>query len=31
MLMKDKLSLVAGVANHRSIAWAIAKALEAMG
>ena len=31
MLMKDKLSLVAGVANHRSIAWAIARALDREG
>jgi enoyl-[acyl-carrier protein] reductase I len=31
MLMKDKLSLVAGVANHRSIAWAIAQALDREG
>ena len=31
MLMKDKLSLVAGVANHRSIAWAIARTLDREG
>ena len=31
MVMKDKLSLVAGVANHRSIAWAIARALDREG
>ena len=31
MLMKDKAGLVAGVANHRSIAWAIAQALDREG
>ena len=31
MLMRDKLCLVTGVANHRSIAWAIAKALDREG
>jgi len=31
MLMKDKISLVTGVANHRSIAWAIARALDREG
>ena len=31
MLMKDKISLVAGVANHRSIAWSIARALDREG
>lgn len=31
MLMQDKLAYVAGVANHRSIAWAIAKALDREG
>ena len=31
MLMKDRLGLVAGVANHRSIAWAIAQALDREG
>ena len=31
MLMKDRAGLVAGVANHRSIAWAIAQALDREG
>ncbi len=31
MLMQDKFCLVTGVANHRSIAWAIAKALDREG
>jgi len=31
MLMKDKTGFVAGVANHRSIAWAVAKALDREG
>lgn len=31
MLMKGKLGLVAGVANHRSIAWSIAQALDREG
>ena len=31
MIMKDKLGLVTGVANHRSIAWSIAKALDREG
>lgn len=31
MLMQDKFSLVTGVANHRSIAWAIAQALDREG
>ena len=31
MLMQDKFSLVTGVANHRSIAWAIARALDREG
>lgn len=31
MLMKDRISLVTGVANHRSIAWAIARALDREG
>ena len=31
MLMQDKFALVTGVANHRSIAWAIARALDREG
>jgi len=31
MLMQDKFGLVTGVANHRSIAWAIAQALDREG
>lgn len=31
MLMQEKTGFVAGVANHRSIAWAIARALDAAG
>ena len=31
MLMQDKFGYVTGVANHRSIAWAIAKALDREG
>ncbi len=31
MLMQDKLAYVTGVANHRSIAWAIARALDREG
>ena len=31
MLMQGKAGLVAGIANHRSIAWAIAKALDREG
>ena len=31
MLMKDNTAFVAGVANHRSIAWAIARALDREG
>lgn len=31
MLMKDRFGLVTGVANHRSIAWAIARALDREG
>lgn len=31
MLMQDKTGFVAGVANHRSIAWAIARALDREG
>lgn len=31
MLMQDKTGFVAGVANHRSIAWAVAKALDREG
>ncbi len=31
MLMQDKVSLVTGVANHRSIAWSIARALDREG
>lgn len=31
MIMKDKLGLVTGVANHRSIAWSIARALDREG
>lgn len=31
MLMQDKIALVTGVSNHRSIAWAIARALDREG
>jgi enoyl-[acyl-carrier protein] reductase I len=31
MLMQDRTGFVAGVANHRSIAWAVAKALDREG
>ena len=31
MLMQDKIGFVTGVANHRSIAWSIAKALDREG
>ena len=31
MLMQDSFAFVSGVANHRSIAWAIAKSLDAQG
>jgi enoyl-[acyl-carrier protein] reductase I len=31
MLMQDKIAFVTGVANHRSIAWAIARALDREG
>ena len=31
MLMQDKTAFVAGVANHRSIAWAVARALDREG
>ncbi|MEE2659766.1 MAG: enoyl-ACP reductase [Candidatus Latescibacterota bacterium] len=31
MLMQDRVSFVAGVANHRSIAWAISRALDREG
>lgn len=31
MLMKDKTGFIAGVANHRSIAWGIARALDREG
>jgi enoyl-[acyl-carrier protein] reductase I len=31
MLMQDRFALVTGVANHRSIAWAIAQALDREG
>lgn len=31
MLMQDKTALVTGVSNHRSIAWAIARALDREG
>jgi len=31
MLMQDKTGFIAGVANHRSIAWAIARALDREG
>lgn len=31
MLMQDKFGLVTGVANHRSIAWSIARALDREG
>ena len=31
MLMQDRFALVTGVANHRSIAWAIARALDREG
>ena len=31
MLMQDKIGLVTGVANHRSIAWSIAKSLDREG
>ena len=31
MLMQDKIAFVAGVANHRSIAWAVAKGLDREG
>lgn len=31
MIMKDRTAFIAGVANHRSIAWGIAKALDAAG
>jgi len=31
MLMKDRTGFVAGVANHRSIAWAVTKALDREG
>ncbi len=31
MIMKDKVGLVTGVANHRSIAWSIARSLDREG
>ncbi len=31
MLMQDSFAFVSGVANHRSIAWAIAKSLDSQG
>ena len=31
MLMQDKFAFVSGVANHRSIAWGIARSLDAHG
>ena len=31
MIMKDRNTFIAGVANHRSIAWSIAKAIDATG
>lgn len=31
MIMKDRTTFIAGVANHRSIAWSIAKAIDAAG
>ena len=31
MLMQDKAAFVAGIANHRSIAWAITRALDREG